>query len=106
LITIIVSLQRQLNTISSQLNYLTEQIALMNQRTFGRKTEQLSQMEGQMNLFDVLNEPEFFSDDSPEPEITEVVVSTRNRKKKSSREQNLEGLPARIYEHCSGQAFL
>ena len=39
LITIIGSLQTQLNAISSQLDFLTEQIALMNQRSFGRKTE-------------------------------------------------------------------
>ena len=39
LITIIGSLQAQLNAISSQLDFLTEQIALMNQRSFGRKTE-------------------------------------------------------------------
>lgn len=39
LITIIGSLQGQLNAISSQLDFLTGQIALMNQRSFGRKTE-------------------------------------------------------------------
>ena len=39
LVTIIVSQQRQLTAISSQLDFPTEQIALMNQRSFGRKTE-------------------------------------------------------------------
>ena len=43
LITIIGSLQAQLNAISSQLDFLTEQIALMNQRSFGRKTEHLDE---------------------------------------------------------------
>ena len=51
LITIIGVLQTQLNAISSQLDFLTEQIALMNQRSFGRKTEQLDEMH-QMTLFD------------------------------------------------------
>ena len=51
LITIIGVLQSQLNAISSQLDFLTEQIALMNQRSFGRKTEQLDEMH-QMTLFD------------------------------------------------------
>ncbi len=97
LITIIGSLQIQLNTISSQLDFLTEQIALMNQRSFGRKTEQLSQM-NQMTLYDIFNEPEAFCDDSKEPEIQEIVVSTHTRKKKSKREDNLEGLPARIFK--------
>ena len=45
LITIIKGLQLQLNTITSQLEFLTEQMALMNQRSFGRKTEQADQMQ-------------------------------------------------------------
>ena len=101
LITIIGSLQSQLNSISGQLELLTEQIALMNQRSFGRKTERADQLDpNQLNLFDVFNEPEVYSDDSPEPEVSEVVVSTYTRKKTSQkREHDLEGLPARIFEH-------
>ena len=105
LITIIGALQSQLNTISSQLNFLTEQIALMNQRSFGRKTEKKEQVPNQLSLQDyldnenVFNEPEYLSDDSKEPEISEIIVSGHTRKKKSSRETELEGLPARIFEH-------
>ena len=98
LITIIGSLQGQLKSISSQLDFLTEQIALMNQRTFGRKTEKLEQMH-QLTLYDVFNEPELKSDDSKEPEITEVVVSSHTRKKKTRRDEQLDGIPARIFEH-------
>ena len=50
LITIIKGLQLQLNTITSQLDFLTEQIALMNQRSFGRKTEQADQMHSSHSL--------------------------------------------------------
>ena len=101
LITIIRSLQGQLTTISSQLTFLTDQIALMNQRSFGRKTERADQLidSQQMTIYDYFNEPEAFSDDSKEPEITTVVVSTHTRKKKTKREDKLEGLPARIYDH-------
>ena len=98
LITIIKGLQLQLNSINSQLEFLTEQIALMNQRSFGRKTEKLDQMH-QMSLFEVLNEPEFFSDDSEEPEVSEIIVSSHTRKPKTLREENLKGLPVRVYEH-------
>lgn len=73
LITIIGSLQAQLNAINSQLNFLTKQIALMNQRSFGRKTEQLDEMH-QMTLFEVFNEPEVLSDDSKEPKISEIII--------------------------------
>ena len=102
LITIIGSLQGQLKSISGQLDFLTEQIALMNQRTFGRKTEKVETM-NQLTLDDymddVFNEPEAMSDDSKEPEITEVIVSSYTRKTKTKREEKLEGLPARIFEH-------
>ena len=98
LITIIKGLQLQLNSISSQLEFLTEQIALMNQRSFGRKTEKVDQMH-QLSLFEVFNEPEFFSDDSEEPEVSEIIVPSHTRKTKTLREENLKGLPVRVYEH-------
>lgn len=104
LITIIGSLQSQLDSISTQLNFLTEQIALMNQRTFGRKTEKADQVPHQMTLDElyhdnIFNEPEVLSDASPEPEISEVIISSYTRKKKTTREEKLEGLPARVIEH-------
>lgn len=101
LITIIGSLQSQLNSISGQLELLTEQIALMNQRSFGRKTERADQLDpNQLNLFDVFNEPEAYSDNSPDPEVSEIIVSSHTRKKTiQKREHDLEGLPARIFEH-------
>ena len=79
-------------------SYLRPSIPLMNQRSFGRKTEQLDEMH-QMTLFEVFNEPEVLSDNSTEPGISETIISSHPRKKKTSREENLEGLPARIFEH-------
>ena len=70
LIMIIGSLQSQLDMISSQLNFLTEQIALMNQRSFGRKTEKRDSFPNQLSFSDyydnedVFNEPEYLSDSS------------------------------------------
>lgn len=101
LIAIISSLQGQLNAVSNQLNYLTEQVVLMNQRSFGRKTEKIDQMPQQMSLFDmydIFNEAEASSDDSEEPDIKEVVISGHTRKVKTKREDMLEDLPARIIE--------
>ncbi len=98
LITIIKGLQLQLNTITSQLEFLSEQIVLMNQRSFGRKTEQADQMH-QLSLFEVFNEAEFFSDNSEDPEVSEIVVPSYTRKPKTLREENLKGLPVRVYEH-------
>ena len=85
-----------------QIELLTEQIRIMNQRHFGKKTESgLSDMEGQLTLFDSFNEVEGFQKkDLPEPTIEEVTISSYRRSKaKGKREADLDGLPARIFEH-------
>lgn len=97
LITIIGSLQGQLKNISSQLEFLTEQIALMNQRTYGRKTEKADYL--QLTFDDVFNEAECLADDSAEPEIEEIIISSYTRKKKTKREEKLKDLPAHVFEH-------
>lgn len=91
----------QLSDTNRQIELLTEQIRIMNQRQFGRKSESLDQCEGQMSIFDYFNGVEALANPSiPEPEITEVIVSTYRRSKTSGkREADLEGLPARIFEH-------
>ena len=85
-----------------QIELLTEQIRILTQRHFGRKSESaLTQTDGQMTIFDFFNEAEFLvNNDLKEPEITEVVISSYRRSKtKGKRESDLEGLPARIIEH-------
>ena len=116
LIIIVSSLQDQLHSLQSQLDHanaqlsdtnrqielLTEQIRIMNQRHFGRKSEaNLSEIDGQISLFASFNEAEYLKQDSTkEPKIEEVVISSYRRSKaKGKREADLEGLPARIFEH-------
>ena len=103
------SLQTQLDTANAnladnnrQIELLTEQIRLMNQRRFGRKTESnLSEMDGQLTLFDSFNEVEFSQNpDAPEPTLEEITISSYRRSKtKGKRDADLDGLPARIFEH-------
>lgn len=116
LVIIAASLQDQLRSMAQQLEnanarlddnnrqieLLTEQIRLMNQRHFGKKAESgLNDMEGQLALFDSFNEAEGFQKkDFAEPTIEEVTISSYRRSKtKGKREANLDGLPARIFEH-------
>ena len=116
LIIIVSSLQDQLHSLQSQLDHanaqlsdtnrqielLTEQIRIMNQRHFGRKSEaNLSEIDGQISLFDSFNEVEYLNQNSAkEPEIEEIVISSYHRSKaKGKREADLDGLPARIIEH-------
>lgn len=58
-------------------------------------------MEGQLTLFDSFNEAEGFQKkDLAEPTIEEVTLSSYRRSKtKGKREADLDGLPARIFEH-------
>ena len=102
------SVRDQLDTANAQLadnnrqiELLTEQIRLMNQRHFGRHTEAASEIDGQLSFFDSFNEVEATQDPAaPEPEITEIVISSYKRSKtKGKREADLDGLPARIIEH-------
>ncbi len=122
LITIAVSLQDQLGFVQDQLNsansllednnrqieLLTEQIRIMNQRQHGRKAESALNVEGQLTLFDGFNEAEVLSKpNAPEPEITEIIVSSHTRSKtKGKRDEDLDGLPARIIEHKLTKAEL
>lgn len=115
LIIIVSSLQDQLTAVQNQLDsanaqlsdnnrqieLLTEQIRIMNQRHFGKRSEAASEIEGQLSFFDSFNEAEATQDPSaPEPEITEVIISSYKRSKtKGKREADLDGLPARIIEH-------
>lgn len=106
----LVSLQEQLDAANArladnnrQIELLVEQIRIMNQRQFGKRSESsLSAPDGQMTIFDFFNEAEYLiNNDLKEPEISEVVISSyrRSRKTKGKREEDLEGLPARIIEH-------
>lgn len=88
LVSMMMSMQDRMDTLSSRLNYLTEQIAISNSRQFGRKTEQLDQIIGQ-GAFDAegnlyFNEAEALNDartSDIEPAITEVVRSRTPRPK-------------------------
>lgn len=123
LVVIVSSLQDQLLILQSQLDQansqlsdnnhqielLMEQIRIMNQRFFGRKSEaSITEIDGQISLFDSFNEAEYLKQDPlKEPEITEVIITSYHRKKVvGKRESDLAGLPARIIEHTLSEEEL
>ena len=76
LIILVSSLQEQLDTANArladnnrQIELLAEQIRIMNQRRFGKKSESgLSEDDGQMSIFDFFNSAEYLvKDDLKEP---------------------------------------
>ena len=78
-----------------QINTLNEKIAIMNARHFGRSTEKLNTLPGQMSVF---NEAEAAAAEAiAEPAIGQVVV--RRKKQKGQRKEDLSRLPVRIEKH-------
>ena len=51
LISLLLAQQDQLDRINDNMERLIEQIRVMNADRFGRKTERLGQIDGQLNLF-------------------------------------------------------
>ena len=75
--------------LQQQIHTLTEKIALMNARHFGRSTEKLSTLPGQMNIF---NEAEVAAEEAiAEPAVEQVVIC--RKKQKGKRKEDLSRLP-------------
>lgn len=88
-------LQQQQKQMEQQIHTLNEKIAILNARHFGRSTEKLETLPGQMNIF---NETEVAAAEAiAEPAIEQVVV--RRKKKKGQRKEDLSRLPKRIENH-------
>ena len=78
-------LQQQQKQMEQQIHTLNEKLAIMNAQHFGRSTEKLETLLGQMNIF---NETEVAAAESiAEPAIEQVVV--RRKKEKGQRKENL-----------------
>ena len=88
-------MELQQKQMEQQIHTLNEKIAIMNARHFGRSTEKLETLPGQMNIF---NETEVAAAEAiAEPAIEQVVV--RRKKKKGQRKEDLSRLPKRIENH-------
>lgn len=98
---VIYQMQDRLDKLEHDYENLMEQIRLANQQRFGRHTEKLDEIAGQMSLF---NEVEaYFDAQSPEPTIDEVVGAAlkpvRKSKKQGQKEEDLKDLPQEVIPH-------
>lgn len=81
--------------LQQQISTLNEKIAIMNARHFGRSTEKLSMLPGQINIF---NEADAAAAEAiAEPAIEQVIL--RRKKQKGKRKEDLSRLPKRIENH-------
>ncbi len=98
---VICQMQERLDKLEHDYENLIEQIRLANQQKFGRSTEKLSEIAGQLSFF---NEPEAFCDETAEePDIDEVIDESlkkpRKPKKKGRREEDLKDFPQEEVPH-------
>lgn len=98
---VICQMQDRLDKLEHDYEDLMEQIRLANQQRFGRQTEKLEDIAGQLSFF---NEAEANCDEStPEPTIEEIVdavmKSPRKPKKKGHREEELKDFPQEEIPH-------
>ena len=110
LVTLLLGMQDQIAQQTIAIEKLTEQIALMNTRTFAKKSEKIHLDEDQLNFFsEIFNEAESLIDGqlSIEPSIDEVIVPAhKRRKRKGKLDEDLMDLDTRIIEHTLSDAQL
>lgn len=98
---VIYSMQDRLDKLERDYENLIEQIRVANQQRYGRHTEKLDDIAGQLSFF---NEAEAcYNDQNPEPAIEEVVEEAlkkpRKPKKKGQREEDLKDFPQEEIPH-------
>ena len=98
LVEIILTMQEQQDRLNANIEELLEAIRIANQHRFGRRTERLDQICGQLSLF---NEAEAYAEEAePEPDADEVIITVSKRKKQAGkREEDFKDLPREPHEH-------
>ena len=104
------TIQEQNEQLLRQIEDLKEQIAILTQNRFGKKTEAWKMIPGQLSIdldnMCVLNEAEHLTENGipDEPEIEEVIV--RRKKTKGKRDINLLGIEVEKVPHECPQELL
>lgn len=95
---LILSMQDQLEILNENMEKLIEQIRIANQYRFGRHSEKLSVIDGQLSIFD---EAEAIYDESvPEPDIDDVIPEKpRKTKSKGKRDADLDSFEQESHVH-------
>ena len=95
LITIILGMQGQLDALNENIEKLIEQVRLANQHRFGRHTETLDSIEGQLSFFDEADA--LYNPLVSEPDPEDVLPRKAKKKKaKGQREEDLKDFPEDI----------
>ena len=97
---VILSMQDQISQLNTNMERLIEQIADANNKRYGRFSEKLDVIAGQLDLDLIFNEAEVPTETLyvVEP-AAEDVIPFKRRKQKGKREEDLKDLPVEIIPH-------
>lgn len=95
LITIILGMQGQLDALNENIEKLIEQVRLANRHRFGRHTETMESIDGQLSFFDEADA--LYNPLVQEPDVEDVLPRKAKKKKaKGQREEDLKDFPEDI----------
>ena len=107
LMAVILSMQDQISQLNANMERLIEQIADANSKRYGRSSEKLETISGQLELELIFNEAEALTETLyvVEP-VEEDVIQPRHRKSKGKREADLKDLPVEVISHTLSEERL
>jgi len=101
LITLLLSQQEQMVKMNENLEHLIEQVRIANQQRFGRHTEKLSELPGQLSFFNEAEQLSESAEDSAEPDPDDVLPQKPKKKKqKGKRDADLKDFPREVHDHA------
>ena len=107
LMAVILSMQDQISQLNINMECLIEQIADANNKRYGRSSEKLETISGQMELELIFNEAEALTETLYVVEPAEEdVIQPRHRKSKGKREADLKDLLVEVISHTLSEEKL
>ena len=106
LMAVILSMQDQIHQLNTNMERLIEQIADANTKRYGRSSEKLETISGQLELELIFNEAEVLTETLYVVEPVEEDVIQPRRKNKGKRETDLKDLPIEVIVHTLSEEKL
>ena len=106
LMAVILSMQDQIHQLNTNMERLIEQIADANNKRYGRSSEKLETISGQLELELIFNEAEALTETLYVVEPVEEDVIQPHRKNKGKREADLKDLPVEVISHTLSEEKL
>ena len=103
---VILSMQDQIHQLNTNMERLIEQIADANNKRYGRSSEKLETISGQLELELIFNEAEALTETLYVVEPVEEDVIQPRRKNKGKREADLKDLPIEVIVHTLSEEKL